>query len=167
MAYETNAWGLDLSHYDYRVEASKFAGVVDFLTIKCGGSDGPNVGDGRLYQDARFAERVQMAYDIGVPCGAYWYAAPRYWLEKMQTIPGIENMTDDKHPLLQFIMQTVKNKAISWLAFDVEDGTLLSSAGQVTDVWVRFYILDLVTAHLHRRSGASPGGPYNLPRHAT
>ncbi len=140
MAYDTNAIGLDLSHYDEVVNADQLKGNIDFLTVKAGGSESA----GGVYQDARFAERVQMAYDIGVPCGAYWFVGPRYWLERQQTIQGIDNMTDEQHPLLQFIMGALKNKLIRWLAFDVEEASLWTSSGQVTDVWIAFYIGDLV-----------------------
>lgn len=153
--YDTNALGLDLSHYDEKVDAAQLEGNVDFLTIKAGGSDNG------LYQDARFAERVQMAYDIGAACGAYWFVGPRYWLEKSQTMPGIDNMTDDQHPLLQFIMQTLKNKYIHWLAFDVEDASLVTSAGQVTDVWVKFYISDLVQ-RIQRQQGRGNMRPFKM-----
>ncbi len=137
--YETNAIGLDLSHYDETVDFNALAGVVDFVTLKCGGSE-----TGYLYTDPRFAERVQQAYDAGIAAGAYWFVGPGYWLSRQQTIPGIENMSDDQHPILKHLRDLLKNKAIYWLAFDVEDASLRTSAGQVTDTWLAFYVRDLV-----------------------
>lgn len=156
--YDNMALGLDLSHYDEKVDAAQLDGNVDFLTIKAGGSDGAGV---KPYADALFADRVQMAYDIGAACGAYWFVGPRYWLEKSQTMQGIDNLTDDQHPLLQFIMQTLKNKLIYWLAFDVEDASLITSAGQVTDVWVKHYISDLVQ-RIQRQQGKGNVRPFKM-----
>mgnify|MGYP006921306453 CR=1 FL=1 len=155
MAYETNAVGLDLSHYDEVVKADLLKGNVDFLTVKCGGSESG------LYADARFAERVQMAFDIGALCGAYWFAGPGYWLGKQQTMAGIDNMTDDQHPILQFIMQTLKNKLIYWLAFDVEDASLWTTSGQVTEVWVKYYVADLVE-RIQRQQAKGNMRPFKL-----
>jgi hypothetical protein len=138
MAYETNAIGLDLSHWDEKVDWAQLKGNLDFVTLKAGGSDAG------LYEDAQFAGRVQAAYDQDILTGAYWFVGPRYWLEKQQTMTGIDNLTDEQHPLLQQMLKTLKNKAICWLAFDVEDNSLLSSVGQVTDVWIKFYVADLV-----------------------
>lgn len=134
-----NAIGLDLSHYDANVDFKQLAEVIDFVTLKCGGSE-----TGALYSDARFAERVQQAYDNGIPCGAYWFVGPGYWLSRQQTIPGVEGLADNQHPILLHLMQILKNKLIYWLAFDVEDASLRTSAGQVTDTWLAFYIRDLV-----------------------
>jgi len=134
-----NAIGLDLSRYDERVDFSQLASVVDFATLKCGGSE-----TGELYTDPRFAERVQQAYDVGIPAGAYWFVGPGYWLSRQQTIPGVENLSDEQHPILKYLRDLLKNKAIHWLAFDVEDASLRTSAGQVTDTWLAFYIRDLV-----------------------
>jgi hypothetical protein len=157
MAYETNAIGLDLSHYDEKVDAALLKGNIDFLTFKAGGSESA----GGPYTDEYFADRVQMAYDIGVPCGAYWFVGPRYWLEKQQTFPGIDNMTDDQHPLLQYIKGVLKNKLIHWLAFDVEDASLWTSSGQVTDTWIRFYVADLVE-RIQRQQAKGNMRPFKL-----
>lgn len=134
-----NAIGLDLSRYDERVDFGQLASVIDFVTLKCGGSE-----TGELYSDPRFAERVQQAYDAGIAAGAYWFAGPGYWLTKQQTMPGIENLTDDQHPILKYLRDLLKNKAIYWLALDVEDASLRTGAGQVTDTWLAFYVRDLV-----------------------
>ncbi|GIV86617.1 MAG: hypothetical protein KatS3mg054_0646 [Chloroflexus sp.] len=134
-----NALGLDLSHYDENVNFQQLAEVIDFVTLKCGGSETSS-----LYSDPRFAERVQQAYDKNIPAGAYWFVGPGYWLTRQQTMPGIENMSDDQHPILQYIMSLLRNKLIYWLAFDVEDASLRTAAGKVTDTWLAFYIRDLV-----------------------
>lgn len=134
-----NALGLDLSRYDENVDFKQLAEVIDFVTLKCGGSE-----TGTLYSDPRFSERVQQAYDNGIAVGAYWFVGPGYWLTRQQTMKGIENLSDDQHPVLQYMINLLKNKAIYWLAFDVEDASLRTSAGQVTDTWLAFYIRDLV-----------------------
>lgn len=161
MAYETNAFGLDLSHYDFKVDASQLAGVVDFLTIKAGGTDWPY----KAYLDERFAERVQMAKDIGALCGAYWFVNPRYWLEwaggtgmSMKTIDG---MNDDEHPLLKIIRDQLKYKEIYWLAFDVEKNSLPTNHGTVTDVWIKYYISDLVE-RITRQQGKGNMRPFKM-----
>ncbi|MEZ0396833.1 MAG: GH25 family lysozyme [Anaerolineales bacterium] len=135
----TNALGLDLSRYDEQVDFSALASVIDFVTLKCGGSE-----TGSLYSDPRFAERIQQAYDHGIACGAYWFVGPGYWLGRQQTMTGVENLSDDQHPMLVYLRDLLKNKAVYWLAFDVEDASLRTSAGQVTDTWLAFYIRDLV-----------------------
>jgi len=135
----TNALGLDLSRYNERVDFETLVSVIDFVTLKVGGSE-----TGELYTDPRFAERVQQAYDACIPAGAYWFVGPGYWLFRQRTMKGIENLTDDQHPILTYLRNLLEYKAIYWLAFDVEDASLRTRAGQVTDSWLAFYILDLV-----------------------
>lgn len=151
-----NAIGLDLSRYDEIVNFASLAEVIDFVTLKCGGSE-----TGTLYADPRFAERVQQAFDNKVLAGAYWFVGPGYWLSRQQTMKGIENLTDDQHPILQFLLNTLKNKAIYWLAFDVEDASLRTSAGQVTDTWLAFYIRDLVE-RIQRQQGKGNLRPFKI-----
>lgn len=134
-----NAIGLDLSRYDANVDFQKLSDLVDFVTLKCGGSE-----TGALYTDPRFVERVQQAYDHHIPAGAYWFVGPGYWLARQQTLKGVENLPDDQHPVLQYLMNLLKHKLIYWLALDVEEASLFTSAGQVTDTWLAFYIRDLV-----------------------
>lgn len=131
--------GLDLSRYDARVDFGALRDVVDFVILKAGGSE-----TGSLYSDPTFADRVQAAYDAGIATGAYWFVGPGYWLGRQQTMPGVEGLADNQHPVLLHLMQVLKNKLIYWLAFDVEEASLRTSAGQVTDTWLAFYIRDLV-----------------------
>lgn len=135
--YENNAFGIDISKYD-TVKWEELRGKVDFVIAKMGGSE-----DG-LYEDVKFSSHIEGAYNIGAIPMAYWFVAPRFWLEQMQTAPGIEQMPDDKHPILQRIMNSLRNKAVYALFFDVEDFSLTTKAGNVTDFWLKFYISDLI-----------------------
>lgn len=138
--YETNAIGLDISHYDHTIDAEQLRGNVDFLIIKAGGSDG-----GTIYLDGRFAERVQMAHDIGVPAMAYWFTGPEYWLLGQYTMSKVEALSDDRHPILQMVMRQFSNKALYGVFFDIEDASVkMTNGGTVPQSWVSFYTRDLV-----------------------
>jgi GH25 family lysozyme M1 (1,4-beta-N-acetylmuramidase) len=137
--YETNAIGLDISHYDHNIDAAQLKGNVDFLIIKAGGSE-----TGQIYIDPRFAERVQMAYDIGVPAMAYWFVGPQYWLNNQYTLEKVTSLSDAKHPILQKILYQLKNKLIYSLFFDVENASVALGEKTVPEAWVSLYISDLV-----------------------
>jgi hypothetical protein len=138
MAYETNAKGILSSHYDATIKPAGLE-AMDFMLTKMGGSD-----DKDLYEDPTWASRVQLAYDTNTICGAFWFCGPRYWLERSQTMGAIDKMTDDEHPILVFIRKLCQNKYFHWLDYDIEKNTLYTSMGQVTEVWVKFYMADLV-----------------------
>lgn len=140
--FESNALGVDLSHWNSDIDFPALAKVVDFVILKAGGTDG-----GEIYTDSTFPARVQAAYDAGLAVGAYWFVGPSYWLQRQQTLAGVENLTDEQHPILQKMLATLKNKAVGWLAFDVEEASVRMApgyAGTVTDTWLAFYIRDLV-----------------------
>ena len=138
--YDNFALGLDISHYDEKIDAEQLKGNVDFLIIKAGGSDG-----GYIYIDNRFAERVQMAYDIGVPAMAYWFVGPEYWLNQQYTLEKVTGLPDERHAVLQMILNQLRNKLVYGLFFDVEDASIKTASGKVVpQAWVEFYVSDLV-----------------------
>ena len=94
MSYKDYAFGLDVSHYDPTLVEADFKGVVDFLTIKLGGMDNG------IYEDAFFNDHVQAAWNLDIPCGAYVYLDPGYWLYNQVTMKGVESLTNDNHPVI-------------------------------------------------------------------
>jgi hypothetical protein len=127
---------LDLSHYD---EIVKFPLIREAgfpaVILKCGGSD-----DG-LYDDRRFAERVQQAYDERLLIGAYYFAGTKYWLQKQYTMSMVERLRDEEHPILQHVLKLLRNKAVHFLAFDFEDA---SENAQTSPPWHTFFLRDMV-----------------------
>lgn len=137
--FEKNAVGIDISRWQERVDFDVLASAgLDFVILKCGGSE-----TGELYTDQTYHNRVQQAYDQKIPViAAYWFVGARYWLQRQHTIPGVENLEDEKHPVLQYLINVVRNTAIDALFFDIEDASEWS--GRTTAAWHAFYIRDLV-----------------------
>lgn len=139
MAYEQNAFGVDLSHYDSQVKFDllKSAGV-DFVILKCGGCE----DNANTYADTTFPVRVQQAFDAGFRIiGAYYFGSPGYWLKRQFTMAGVENLKDEKHDILQHVLGLLRNKAIDFLAIDMEKASEYPNA---TDVWYAFFVRDLI-----------------------
>lgn len=137
--FDKCAFGIDLSRWQERVDFQALAKAgLDFVVLKCGGSE-----TGELYTDPTFHNRVQQAYDEKIPViGAYWFVGARYWLQRQHTIPGVENLEDEKHPILQYMINILRNTAIDVLFFDIEDAS--EWGDRVTSTWHAFYIRDLV-----------------------
>lgn len=134
-----NAIGVTLSAQDAKVDFKSLAKDVDFVCLKLGGSETTE-----LKSDPNFATRVQVAYDAGLPVGAMWTVGPGYWLARQYTIPGVYNLKDSEHPILKYLVDNLKNKAISFLAFEVHDISLYTPGGQVTDTWLAVYLRDII-----------------------
>lgn len=155
--YENFTIGLDLSHYDYYVDfkAIKNAGA-GFVILKGGGCEDRG---GEIYDDPTFSVRVQEAYDTGFRIiGSYYFASPGYWLKRQYTMPSVENLPDDKHPLLQHFLKIYKNKAIDFVAFDFEDA---SKTQQSTGIWMRFWLSDMVE-RIRRQQAKGNLRPFKL-----
>jgi len=137
--YSKCAFVLDVSHYDPKLILSKLKGNIDALIVKMGGTE----SYGGIYSDDLWAQHIQDAYDLDIPCGAYLFGGPRIWLEGQNGIPNVEGRTDAEHPVLQFVLRQMKNKVIHFFVIDIEAASLWTSAGQVTDTWLRFFCEDL------------------------
>jgi hypothetical protein len=135
--YKDNAFGIDLSSWNGDVPLKK--GDVDFLCVRLGGSE----SGGGIYKDTMFDKNVQKAQDIGVPCIAYFFVGPRYWLEKQFTMSGVSNLTNAQNGIYKFIHDELLNKNVVGLILDVEEASLKTSSGQVTSTWISFFVRDI------------------------
>lgn len=139
MPYNTNAFGIDLSSWNSDVPLKK--GDIDFLFVRLGGSEaGGAVG---IYKDTMFDKNVQKAQDIEVPCIAYFFAGPRFWLERQFTTSGVTNLTNTQNAIYKFIHDELMNKNVIGLILDFEDASLKASSGQVTPAWISFFARDI------------------------
>jgi hypothetical protein len=110
MTYEDRAIGLDISHYQVKVDWDKFDG--DFVIIKAGEGTTP---------DPSCADHVQQAYDHHVPIGLYWFHDPAMFQLSGLSIDHPELWwSPEKDPQLQAMARTVSTKAYNFLALDHE-----------------------------------------------
>ena len=63
-------FGIDISKWqgDFSIAQAMLTSGVEFVIIKCGGSDKG------VYKDPRFEENYKKAKETGVPVGAYWFS---------------------------------------------------------------------------------------------
>jgi len=126
------AWGTDVCIYQ---DTATFApGVIDFGVARM------NISNGYPVKDNQFANHVQRFYDgFAVPM-AYWVVNSAYYTDRQMNMSNLANMTNDKHTVLQCIIESLRAgdrwKAVGILWFDCE----LPGAG---DVWNAAYLEDL------------------------
>lgn len=61
--------GCDISHWQGKVDFEKLSKAVDFVILKCGGSDNSDF----YYTDRNFEEYYKAARYHGLKIGAYWF----------------------------------------------------------------------------------------------
>jgi len=63
-------FGIDISKWqgDFSIAQAMLSAGVEFVIIKCGGSDKG------VYKDPRFEENYKKAKEVGIPVGAYWFS---------------------------------------------------------------------------------------------
>lgn len=150
--WDGKAWGIDLSRY--QAVANIPAGVIDFGIAKLGGSENG------VFTDPKFSAHVQSIYDAGAVPLAYWYVDSSYYTSRGYTMSGMTGQTNDKHPILQKIIDGLRAgngwKAVKALFLDLET----PGAG---DIWNAAYLEDLRNriADL-RKTGGFPNIPLGL-----
>jgi len=117
-----------------------------------------NLGD--VYLDEKFPYHLQSFYDAGAMTAAYWYCDSRWYTNRQFTTGGVKSQVNEKHPILQTILQGLRSgntgwKAVRILFFDVED----ASAG---GVWNTLYIEDLRERLVNLQRQTPPGAPPNM-----
>lgn len=104
--------GIDVSHYQPKLDWSKLKGNIDFVIAKAGESYGT---------DEMFAKHCQAAYDADLPFGAYWYFDPTPYLNYGLPSNGGTRWPkpeDDKQ--FQALINALKYKKYYFLVLDVE-----------------------------------------------
>jgi hypothetical protein len=162
--WSNNALVIDVYHNTPILDLTKLKGVVDGIIVKMGGSesspsllpyDGYPTKEGppyNPYYDDKFSYWVQVAYDLDIPCMAYWNVGPRVYAERNIDANALSKMTNDKHPVLQMILRQAKAgnwfKKFNALFFDLEDysywpGLPESPKLGINAFWLKTYIEDL------------------------
>lgn len=167
MIYADKALGRDLSHYD-TITIEDVRGL-DFLICKMGGSENDSHSSmGNPYMDEKFNGYVQMAWDLDIPCGAYWFVGPRVYLEGGMTTINVQQCTDENHPVMSQILRGMHAgtgwKGINFLAFDVEEASKwIDLPYKVDPFWMTFYLEDLRGRIVKRqKAGTFPDIPLGI-----
>lgn len=70
MSDRKKTYGIDVSHWQGKIDFAKVAEIVDFVIIKAGGSDAG------FYKDSKFETNYKNAKAAGLSVGAYYFVGP-------------------------------------------------------------------------------------------
>lgn len=70
MSERKKTYGIDVSHWQGKIDFAKVAELVDFVIIKAGGSDAG------FYKDSKFETNYKNAKAAGLAVGAYYFVGP-------------------------------------------------------------------------------------------
>ena len=70
MSDRKKTYGIDVSHWQGKIDFAKVAEIVDFVIIKAGGSDKG------FYKDSKFEANYKNAKAAGLAVGAYYFVGP-------------------------------------------------------------------------------------------
>lgn len=139
--YETWSVGIGVDERHKDLDFSALAGKFDFVDIRIGA---PVNRELRFIDNRVLADMVQRIYDAGLIIGVSLDFWAGYWLHNNITMQGVDSMPDDRHPFVSRLLPLLRDKAVSWLTYNVYEDMVSTGAGKVTDSWLPFALMDTI-----------------------
>ena len=122
----TSVWkdypiGIDLSHYQPNVDWDYLKQYISFAVAKCGEVQ-EGISEDKWY-DQGFSEKIQGAYDAGIPMGAYIFANPFAVIAKFGngvSLDALKNLKPADNPEYTKLVEWLSGKLYYFIAVDLE-----------------------------------------------